>query len=358
MKISAESKKKAQIQIRELQSEIKFDTRDLPAAYLAAKYREKSYFKPAYQREVVWGPDRKCRFVESLLLRYPIPMLFLAESQADGKLEIVDGLQRISTIDSFLNDELTLSGLKKLTLLNGFSFSDLTITDRNRLEDQALRVTVLDRDTSEIVKIDLFDRINTSSLKLEDAEVRAGAYGLNPMMQLIINLSDDPEFVEFTQLSQKRLARKENTELLSRFFAFSYNYKGFSHSVKDFINDFITIQGEDSKWDNKQKESKQTEKYTSELFSTISFIKENYPENVFKGPSGLFSRLRFEAIMVGTNLAIKKTNGSLEGNSQAIQKMLNSDKFQFLTLSGGANSKPKVQERIEFVRNTLLEASK
>ena len=94
---------------------------------------------PAYQREDTWEPQRKSRFVESLLMGLPIPFLFFWESPATGKLEIVDGSQRLRTINQFVLGELVLGELEELTELEGLRFSDLPESRQRKIKNRSIR---------------------------------------------------------------------------------------------------------------------------------------------------------------------------------------------------------------------------
>ena len=83
----------ADVQIRERQSEVKYDLRDFTIDYIITKFREGLFYVPDYQREFVWSPSNRCLFIESVLLGLPIPMMFVADME-DGRLEIVAGILR------------------------------------------------------------------------------------------------------------------------------------------------------------------------------------------------------------------------------------------------------------------------
>ncbi|EKP9930533.1 DUF262 domain-containing protein, partial [Listeria monocytogenes] len=80
-------------EINKLQKRIDYDTRDFPISFIVEQFLNEDYYIPDYQREFVWPEEYKARFIESLILGYPIPLLFLADT-AEGRLEIVDGVQR------------------------------------------------------------------------------------------------------------------------------------------------------------------------------------------------------------------------------------------------------------------------
>ena len=341
----------AKKQLQALQQEIGYDTRDYPVEYLVKNYKDQIFIRPDYQRnELIWSLPQQARFVESLLLGYPTPMLFLADRE-DGKLEIVDGLQRISTLSNFLDDNLSLQDLEKLTALNGFKFKDLPQDERRRVSAASLRVIVLRKDTKLATRIDLFKRINTSSLQANASEQRNGAERLNPLMQLIIKLAKDDTFVELVGLTEAKIKRKEDIELVSRFFAYSHKYKEFKHSVRGFVTEFIQEYGNKNTYTVGDEE-----KFKNEFYNTFHFIKKNYPKNIFHNGNRLNQtpRVRFETISVGTNLALKETHNKIRVSKQEIDKLVKDSKFQEYTTSDASNSKRKIIKRIEYVKNYLL----
>jgi len=165
----------AETQIQERGKRIEYYITELSVEILAQKTREKEYVVPSYQREFTWEEARKWRFIESLLMGLPIPFLFFWEDPSTGKLEIVDGSQRLRTLEEFLNDELVLGDLEKLPALNGFRFSDLSEARQRKVKNRSIRGIVLSEHADEEARFDLFDRINTGSKVANKAEVRRGA---------------------------------------------------------------------------------------------------------------------------------------------------------------------------------------
>lgn len=341
----------ANAQIKKLQKQISYDTRDYPIDYLVNNYDNQTFYSPNYQRNAdVWDSHRKARFIESLLLGYPIPMLFLSDTKT-GKLEIVDGLQRISTLSKFLKDGFELEKLDKLTKLNGFTFNDLPEDEQLRLKAYSLRVIVLRKDTDEATRIDLFNRINTSSLIASPSEIRSGSEQLNPFMKIIKELAKDKVFLELVDLSPTKKQREEDIELVSRFFAYSHNYRNFKHLVNIFVDDFV------KQFRKINLSTEQKKKYKDEFTNTFNFIRDNYPINVFKNHRNQTPRVRFEAISVGTNLALQANNNHLNIKEQDIKLLTENQKFKKLTTSDGSNSRKRVIDRIDFVKNYLLKCS-
>src|SRR6185369_16479273 len=116
---SEEQRAAAEQQIFEHSKRIEFYLTEYSVELLASKMASGDFEVPSYQREDTWEPERKSRFIESLLMGLPIPFLFFWESPATGKLEIVDGSQRLRTIQQFVLGNMRLGELDDLTLLSG-----------------------------------------------------------------------------------------------------------------------------------------------------------------------------------------------------------------------------------------------
>ncbi|MFS1236806.1 DUF262 domain-containing protein [Enterococcus faecium] len=345
-----EHREAIQKQIDELQQELEYDTRDYPISFLVDLYKDEdeTVFAPDYQREeLLWSLNMKSRFIESLILDYPIPLIFLADTQ-EGKLEIVDGLQRISTLADFLQDNFALAQLKKIDTLNGCSFEDLPNGEKRRLKSKSLRIIVLKKSTSDVTKRELFDRLNTSSLRASTSEVRSGREIDNGLMKLIINLTKNKYFIETTQLSDKRLNRKEDIELISRFFAYSYSLHNYNGKVVNFIDEFIASEGSSSEWSDTKREL-----YEKDFVRTMKFVNDNFDRGFMKEERNQTPRVRFEALAVGINLAIKE-NPDLKISKEKIQELLLCDDFKMWTTTDAANNKNKVISRIHGVRDFFL----
>ena len=137
--ITQEQKIVAEQQIRELQKEINFDTKDYPIEVLVDKFKADDFYIPDYQRQFIWDDTTKIRFIESVLLGLPIPFMFFSDNE-DGRCEIIDGAQRTQTLEEFLNNDLHLAALEKLTALNGFCFSDLPEVYQRKFKGRTLRI--------------------------------------------------------------------------------------------------------------------------------------------------------------------------------------------------------------------------
>lgn len=343
VEITQAQKETAERQIRQIQKEIRFDTRDFPVETIVARFRSDNFFIPPYQREFVWNEKDQSEFVESVIMGLPIPMMFLAEDD-DGTFEIVDGAQRIQTLERFTSGDLALTGLLKLDTLNGFLFADLPETQRNKFTSRALRLVILDQETADENRQDLFNRINKSGRKLVPSERRRGALE-GKFMKFLEKCADDPLFRHLCPVSIQMARRKEPLELITRFFAYSEQYQNFQHDVDSFLDNFVKEHRNDF----------DRQRYTNEFKRTMKFVQQNFPYGFSKSPTAKTTpRVRFEAISVGVNLALRQKPDLVPA---PVSSWLESDEFIEQTTTHASNSAPRMRGRIEYVRDRLLEGS-
>lgn len=204
--VSEEQRIAAERQLIEKQSEIHFDVRDFTVKYLVDQFRAGVFYIPEYQRGFVWNNRNRNRFIESMLLGLPIPFMFAAD-MTDGSLEIVDGAQRIQTLEQFLTGDLRLSGLEQLPALEGFVFADLPGPQARRLENRPMRMIFLEAATTDAIRHEIFSRINTSGERARGSEVRRGAYS-GPFMQFVTECASDPLFLKLCPISDAMRKRR------------------------------------------------------------------------------------------------------------------------------------------------------
>ena len=169
--ITLQDRNAAEMEIRDKRQQINYDTKQYPVEILVQKYMEginddtNKLFIPDYQREIVWDEARQSKFIESVIWGLPIPYIFVVDIGHDEndepRLEIVDGAQRILTLTRFVNNELTLSELKKLEQLNGFKFADLLLPRQRNFNRTTVRIIQLTESANEEVRRDLFERIQS-----------------------------------------------------------------------------------------------------------------------------------------------------------------------------------------------------
>lgn len=188
---------------------------------------------PDFQRDFVWKDRQQTRLVESILLGIPLPAFYFNQRN-DGTYQVVDGVQRLSTISSFMNDKhiLNREDLEYLNNLHGLSYSGLDPAAVRRFRSTQIVVHVIEPQTPEEVKYDIFNRVNTLGSPLSAQEIRH-AMSRERSRSFLKSLSEMREFDEATEWQFWRRnptglggrvrdsGRMTNRELVLRFCAFS-----------------------------------------------------------------------------------------------------------------------------------------
>jgi hypothetical protein len=235
---------------------------------------------------------------------------------------------------------MRLEKLKKLEKLNKFKFVDLLESQQRKLLNRTLRIIVLEEDTPDNVRQDLFNRINTSGIKANDSEIRRGAFP-GKLTSFIEELANNEAFIKLCPVSEKSNKRQERFELVLRFFAYTNNYKSFVHDVNVFLDKYLV-----DNLDNFDRNA-----FALEYERMLSFVGKYFPYGFAKTPTARTTpRVRFEALAVGTALALRQRP---ELHIENIE-WINSDDFKKHTTSDASNNQNKLQRRIEYVRDQLL----
>lgn len=318
-----------------------YDTKEYPVEVIIAKYNKDQIFVPTYQRQYVWKPIEKSRFIESVFLGVPIMPFLVSISGEDAELEIIDGSQRIRTLVDYCQNNFKLSNLQKLTELNDTRFSDLLESRRNKFLLRDFRFHVVTDRANPDIRADIFNRVNTSANKLKPSEIRKGAYQ-GEFYNFIIECSESELFRKVCPIPASKVARGEYEELALRFFAYANSYQTFKHDVAPFLDDYL----------KKQKKGFDAFKMRQEFDSVMKFAEQFLPQPYFarKGRDNATPRVRFEALSVGIFLALKE-KPDLQPKDL---KWLDSNEFKYHTTSDASNNQGKLQKRIEFVRDCLL----
>ncbi len=338
--------------VSEFQKETKlyeYRTKDYPFEVLHNKFGDeddlsKSLYVPEYQREFIWKPDKQSLFIESVLLGVPLTPFLVSDNvknnENSGRLEIVDGSQRIRTLIAFYENKLRLRKLEKLKEINSAKFKDLPKKLQSYFTNKDFRVIVVDNAGIEVRK-DLYKRINTTSEALTDAEIRKGSYS-GPFYDMVLELSENDTFKDICPIANNKVSRGEYQELVLRFFAYIDKYNEFKHDVAIFLNDYLDEMN-NTEFDKNY--------YTKAFFEMVNFVRQYYSLGFRKeNKSKSTPRVRFEAISVGTYLAIKE-NKQLENPNM---DWLISKGFKIQTTSDASNNSNRLKNRIEFVRDGLL----
>lgn len=343
-------------QITEEKKTVDFDTREFTIEFLVKKYLDKidsdenDIFVPEYQREFVWDDSRQSKLIESIVLGLPIPIIFLAEDK-NGRLEIVDGSQRIRTLAAFLSDELVLEDLDRLTRLNGLKYSDLPESRRRKINNTPIRMIVLSESASEDVRNDLFERINRGSDLLRSMEKRKGIYRGSFNKFIYESCARHPLLRKLTPLAKSVAHRQELEELILRFFALIDQYPKFKthrSGIGSVLDEYMDEKNSSFTPEEREIKSRQFD-------SMLRFVDKAFPHGFSKGPNQAVSRVFFEAVSAGVHCALIEKPDLLP-NKVNVGKWLRDDGFYSIVSGKYKTHMPqKIKQRIDFVKDHLVQ---
>ncbi len=209
---------------------------------------------PNFQRHFVWDKTRQSKLIESILLGLPLPSIYLSQ-YPDGRLTIVDGLQRITTIRRFMEDKLVLCNLEYFTECNDKTYSELKavlpLLQYRRFRQTQIMCFVIDYRSPNALKFDLFRRLNTGGKTLNDQEIR-NCLSRPALQKLLMDMVATDEFKKATNRSLKdtRMAAQESA---LRFIYFYNQYSdvnpigSYNGEMRDVLDDYVEILNRQSK---------------------------------------------------------------------------------------------------------------
>ena len=237
---------------------------------------------PDFQRNAgIWDRTRRSRLIESLLLRIPLPMFYVAADKNDH-WRVVDGLQRLYSIKSFVLDKaLKLNRMEYLTQFERFSYDDLPRGMQRRINETELAFHVIDARTPETVMFNVFKRVNTGGKPLTPQEIRH-ALNPGPARDFVNELAESQEFCRATDgsVSPKRMADRE---CVLRFIAFYCQdltaYTGHLDAFLTYAMRRINVMGKAEKDDLRRA-----------FFRAMQLARELFDNNAFRKPPGQSER--------------------------------------------------------------------
>lgn len=201
---------------------------------LIRKLKRGDLIIPDFQRNVVWSPKQQSQFIESIILNFPLPHFYFNQT-TEGKLIIVDGLQRTTTLSQFLNDDFELQELNALPVLIGSSFENLEKKHQVQIEDKKLLVYKIMPSVPLTIVYDIFNRINTGGTQLNRQEIRNCIFN-GQSTDLLKEIAQQEYFKQAIGkgISPKRM---KDQEAILRYLAFKiFDYKqDYKGDMSDFL---------------------------------------------------------------------------------------------------------------------------
>jgi len=306
--------------------------------------------QPDFQRDVVWKKAEQTRFIDSLIKQLPIPSMCISFDFTTNERLVIDGLQRISTIISFLtNDEYQLSELDdiepKISGKTVLSIKSKNKTIYDRVENLTIPITVLRCDYAKKTHMDylftIFHRLNSGGSKLNNQEIRNCIYNGN-FNTFLKNSVKYPNYKKLFDIDNAKTYRFAFEELNLRFFAFSERISKYNGRLAKFLNDYMYDK------ENNPKTSKITVKEIEDKRRNFQKTVDLTYIKIFDSKGlGKLSKTIIEALLI----AVGKNTSYVESltNNEAkrlFQKLKNDSLFSPDNLKEGLSQKSKVINRI------------
>lgn len=193
---------------------------------------------PGFQRRHAWDDVRKSRLIESLIAGLPIPNIVLAEnSEHRGRFLVIDGKQRLLTIQDFLEGRLALQGLDLRPDLDKATFDTLPAADREFLENNTIRSTLIRNIHDANFLYVMFFRLNSGSLQLSPQELRRALIGGDALTAIDTYIENSKYFAGVFGPGLDR--RMRDSEIVLRFIAFDRNYEKYDGDLKRFLDNAV-----------------------------------------------------------------------------------------------------------------------
>lgn len=328
------------LQQRRLQTE----TADYTVSTLFALLTDQKIKIPNFQRGYVWNRSQASRLIESLIIQCPIPVVYLSQ-EPNGDLIVIDGQQRLSSIKFFLNDAIELQGLTAYPELNGYSASQLDPRILDHIKNRTIRCITILKDTHPQIKYDVFERLNTGSVKLNAHELRNGL-NQGPLMEAVNSLSSSKDFKSVT--STKNDSRMKSAELVLRFVAFKESRKTYEKPLSSFLDQFVSA--------NRSASPEKIEKWRSDFLKAKELCLLYFGSDAFKMYNaetdrfGGFNSAVYDAQMLGisecTNVVLKSGNAIPSLVKSAFRELYHDAQF-VVSVQRATSDETSVSRRIE-----------
>ncbi len=302
---------------------------------------------PDFQRDFIWPEDKQSKLIESVIMRIPLPVFYMAEND-QGRMVVVDGLQRLSTFDRFIKDRLRLN-LPDRTELNGRRFSDLPFKIQNRIEDCNLIFYIIDSKAPERARLDIFERVN-GGVPLTRQQMRNSLFmGAGTRF-----LKDEAQTDIFLQATGGSLNRKtmRDREFVNRFCAFQLlsldDYRG---DMDQFLADCLRKMNQMNEPDLSRVSTEFRRGLSNNLclFDRFAFRK-HWPGNTRR--SVLNASLWDVMSTAFSHYEARNVASSVERVRESVYRLLEKEEFN-AAITYGTNHVRKVKTRFAMAREAI-----
>ena len=321
---------------------------DYPVDTLVKRMKGEAFFIPKFQRNFVWSQRHASRFIESLLMGLPVPGIFLYKEADTGKHLVVDGQQRLRTLQYFYagvfkDRAFRLIGVRKEW--EEKSYEDLQPNEQLKLDDSIVHATVFQQDEPKDSLKSLyfvFERINSGGIRLSPQEIR-NCISESAVLEAVRDLNDDHNWRAI--FGSKKNNRLKDQELVLRALAMIHGRASYSAPMRDFLNTFAA--------DEENKVQSATLDELQRLFQrSMEIIFKTKGKAAFR-PVRALNAAVFEAVTVGIaeRLRAIKQAPDLNKVTAEYDKLLTNQEFL-----GASNSATATEESVKTRQRLAVDA--
>ena len=318
---------------------------DYDAEGLVRRLQREDIYIPPFQRSFVWTQRESSRFIESLLLGLPVPGIFLARAPKTKKLLVIDGQQRLRSIqfffEGYFNPDPEAESKTVFKLLNvqkqfeGRTFDTLNEDDRIILNDSIIHATIVKQESpsgeqSSIYHI--FERLNTTGRKLSPQQIRVAIYH-GSFLEMLHSMND---YSTWRSIFGKKSKTLKDQELILRFLALYHKFQKYGENddtktMKGFLNDFAYKH----RYGNKESLGK----FSSLFKNTIDAVYQTFGEKAFR-PERALNAAVYDSVMVGIAKRLQRVSiKDIESLRTKYYKLLKDRKYITAISYGTSNAK-------------------
>jgi hypothetical protein len=318
--------------------EVEYYGADFPVDTLVKRMEEKEFIIPEFQRQYVWKEEEASRFIETLLLGLPSPSLFLAKDKFSKKYLVIDGQQRLKTLQYFFQESFEdgkVFKLKKVVQqLEGLTYSTLPSSERRELDNAIIHCIIISESYDPQGIFYLFERLNTTGTPLNSQEIRNAIYH-GSFSELLQDLSSNEIWRE---LYAKDDIRANEQEHILRFLALHFDLENYSGNMTNFLNQFMLK--------NKDLDIISANEIKNIFIKTIDFLKNCIGSKVFYKKKKF--QILFDSVMLLTAQELEK--GLECSKFKRFYELLINDKHFWSFFQPSTTNRKNLMTRLEYVQ--------
>ncbi|MBF0538069.1 MAG: DUF262 domain-containing protein [Nitrospirae bacterium] len=328
---------------------------------------------PDYKHNYTWDNKKASLLIESILLNFPIPPIYVSEDEKaplrafynglwhesknifddeeDERWNVIDGLQRLYSLKRFFSNEFKLSGMEVFTDLNGRLYEDLEHRYKKSINYALIRIIVILKESHPDVKYDVFMRLNTGSLKLHPQELRNRLYS-GKLNERIKELRSNKQWMDILGLTNEH-KRMADTELVLRYLAISeaidsntFELRDYPGSMKSFLNIYMS--------GKRNPEDEELIRIEDKFTSTIDKVFSVFGSNAFRkiDIDGNYDRAINRSIMDAVMICFEIHDEAvlLKHNDEIVEllkTLIHTDKDFSDSITSGTSNKAKIEYRLK-----------